>query len=146
MLCHVTWSTVTTFQRSRVPPPLGCNLPDPDTMTTIYQLTHCKVLEVLKCYLSCNNIKSHIFPIIILYCVVLCITFGINILYLYSQRAYLSYNCIKIRIVNSFQSIERHKWFNTPHLVTCWTQFWDNIFNMATPVYFIRLSLQTMFI
>ena len=94
-------------------------LHSPEMMTTLYQLTHCNVLEVLKCYLSCNNIKSHTFPIIILYCVVMYITFGINILYLYSQRAYLSYNCIKIRIVNSFQSIERHKWFNTPHLVTC---------------------------
>jgi len=30
-----------------------------EMMTTIFHLTHCNVLEVLKCYHSCNNIKSH---------------------------------------------------------------------------------------
>jgi len=32
-----------------------------EMLTTIFQLTHCNVLEVLKCYHSCNNIKLNIF-------------------------------------------------------------------------------------
>jgi hypothetical protein len=68
MLCHVTWSTVMTFQKSRVPPTLGSNLPDAeDVGTTLpwnddnhFPVNALYVLEVLKCYHSCNNTKSHI--------------------------------------------------------------------------------------
>ena len=47
----------------------------------------------------------------------------------------ISYDCIEMGIVNIFQSINWHNWFDTPHYVIRWTQFWDNIFNMTTPVY-----------
>jgi len=34
--CHITWITVMTFQKNRVPTPVGSNLPDPaDGGTTL---------------------------------------------------------------------------------------------------------------
>ena len=51
------------------------------------------------------------------------------------ERQAISYNCIEIWIINSFQSVNWHVWSNTPHYKTCRTQFWDYIFNVTTPVY-----------